>query len=59
MNHIADTCPLKKFEGGLNLLHEADDDAVMWLESSHMTALLHSRNKQIIQDNWAKQAILA
>ena len=27
MNHIVDTCPLTKFEGGLNLLHEADDDA--------------------------------
>jgi len=26
MNHIVDTCPLTKFEGGLNLLHEADDD---------------------------------
>ena len=25
MNHIVDTCPLTKFEGGLNLLHEADD----------------------------------
>ena len=22
-------CPLTKFEGGLNLLHEADDDAVI------------------------------
>jgi len=28
-NHIVDTCPLTKFEGGLNLLHEADDAAVM------------------------------
>jgi len=27
MNHIVDTCPLTKFVGGLNLLHEADDDA--------------------------------
>ena len=33
MNHIVDTCPLTQFEGGLNLLHEADDDAVIWLES--------------------------
>ena len=33
MNHIVDTCPLTKFEGGLNLVHEADDDAVIWLES--------------------------
>jgi len=34
MNHAVDTCPLTKLEGGLNLLHEADDDAVMWLEST-------------------------
>ena len=26
--HSVDTCPLTKFEGGMNLLHEADDDAV-------------------------------
>ena len=25
MNHIVDTCPLTKFEGGLNQLHEVDD----------------------------------
>ena len=29
MNHIVDTCPLTKFEGGLNLLNEADDDSNM------------------------------
>ena len=34
MNHIVDTCPRTKFEGGLNRLHEADDDAVIWLEST-------------------------
>ena len=39
MNHIADTCPQTKFEGGLNLLHEADDDAVMWTESTATAAL--------------------
>ena len=32
MNHIVDTCPLTKFEGGLNLLHDADNDAIIWLE---------------------------
>ena len=32
-NHIVNTCLLTKFEGGLNLLHEADDDAIIWLES--------------------------
>ena len=30
-NHTVDTCQLTKFEGGPNLLHEADDDAVIWL----------------------------
>jgi len=40
MNHVVDTCPLIKFEGGLNLLHEADDDAaVIWLESTATPAL--------------------
>jgi len=39
MNHIVDLCPLTKFEGGLNLLHKADDDAVIWLAST-MTAAL-------------------
>jgi len=33
------TGPLTKFEGGLNLLHEADDDAVIWLESTATAAL--------------------
>ena len=39
MNHIVDTCPLTKFEGGLSLLHEADDDTVIWLESTTTAAL--------------------
>ena len=39
MNHIVDTCPLTKFEGGLNLLDEADGDAVIWLESTANAAL--------------------
>jgi len=30
VNRIVDTCPLTKFEGGVNVLHEADDDAVIW-----------------------------
>jgi len=38
MNHIVDTCPLTKVEG-LNLLHKADDDAVVWLESTATEAL--------------------
>jgi len=40
MNHIVDTCPLTKFEGGLNLLYEVDDDAVIWLESTVTAALV-------------------
>jgi len=40
MNDIVDMCPLTEFEGGLKLLHEADDDAVVWLESTVTTALM-------------------
>ena len=39
MSHIVDMCPLTKFEGGLNLLHEVDDDAVIWLEATATAAL--------------------
>jgi len=39
MNHTVDTCPLTKFEVGLNLLHEADDDTVIWLEFTVTAAL--------------------
>jgi len=46
MNHIVDTCPLTKFDGGLNLLHEADDDAVIWLECT-ATAAFAKYNKII------------
>jgi len=40
MSHIADSdmCPLTKFDGGLQLLQEAEDDAVKWLESTATTA---------------------
>ena len=40
MNNVVVTCPLTKSEGGLNLLHEADDDAVVWLESTATAALV-------------------
>ena len=40
MNHIVDTCPLTKFKGGLNLLHKANNDAVMRLESTATAALV-------------------
>jgi len=39
MNHSVDTCPLTKFEDGLTLVHEADDDAVIRLESAATAAL--------------------
>ena len=39
MNHIVDMYSLTKFEGGLKLLHEADDDTVIWLESTATTVL--------------------
>ena len=44
MNHIVDTCPLKKFEDGLKLLHEVDDDTVIRLESTATTALVKWKN---------------
>ena len=33
MSHIMGVCPLTKLSGGLQLLHEAEGDAVQWLES--------------------------
>jgi len=33
------SCPLTKFEGGLTILHEAEDDAVNWLNSVETKAL--------------------
>ena len=39
MNHIVDTCTLT-IGGGLNLLHDPDDDAVIWLESTATAALV-------------------
>ena len=32
MSHIVDACPLTKFEGGIQALHEADEAAVEWLK---------------------------
>jgi len=36
-----DTCPFTKFEGGLQLLHKAEDLAVKWLESIATTTLVN------------------
>jgi len=45
MNHVVDTCPLTQFEGGgLNLLHEADDDAESY--GWNLQRLQHSRNNR-------------
>ena len=39
MSHIVDVCPLTTSEGGLRLIHNAEEDAVKWLESVATTAL--------------------
>jgi len=39
VNHIVNPCPLTEVEGGLNLFHKVDDDAVIWLESTATAAL--------------------
>jgi len=38
-SHIVDSCPLSRFEGGLQQLHTADDSAVHWLETAAKKAL--------------------
>ena len=40
MNRIDDTRTLTRYEGELNLLHEADDEAVIRLESTATAALV-------------------
>jgi len=39
MSYIVDSCPLSRFEGGLQPLHTADDRAVHWLETAAKKAL--------------------
>jgi len=39
MDHIVNSCPLTKFESGLTILYEAEDDAVNWLNSVVTSAL--------------------
>jgi len=48
MNHTVDTCPLAKIEGGLNPLHEADDDAVIYVWN--LQRLQHARNKKMFRE---------
>ena len=45
MKHIVDTCPLTKLEGGPNLLHEVDHDALTQSYGWNLQQLQHSRNK--------------
>ena len=59
MNHIVDTCPLTKFEGRLNLLYEADDDAVIWLESTATAALVKKINNSFIHCHCSFLLLLA
>jgi len=56
MDHIVDTCPLTKLEGWLNLLHEVDDDAVIWLESTVTAALakINSTNNRLVHSTWTE-----
>jgi len=39
MEHIVDSCPLTKLDGGLLSLHEADEDAISWLKMTTTKAL--------------------
>jgi len=49
---IVDTCLLTKFEGGLNLLHKACDDAVIWLESIYSDCSTRDININNNSNNW-------
>jgi len=48
---IVGTFPLTKFEGGLNVLHEAYDDAVIWLESS-VEEIIAGNSLSGLKENW-------
>jgi len=39
MEHIVDSCPLTKLDGGLLSLHEAEEDAISWLKMTATKAL--------------------
>jgi len=62
MNHIVNTCPLTKFDGGQNLLHKADDDAVIYMAGiysdfsthemiiRHAAQSLHTSARNLLED---------
>ena len=39
IEHIVDSCPLTKLDGGLLSLHEAEVDAISWLKTTATKAL--------------------
>jgi hypothetical protein len=47
MSHIVDACPLTKFDGGLQALHEADDSAVDWLTSHGLRRIRSSSSGSV------------
>jgi len=58
MNQIVDTCPLTKSEGGLNILHKVDDDAVMHTARIYSNRSTHDIIlKQVLYVMW--QQIIA
>ena len=69
MNHIVNTCPLTKFDGGQNLLHKADDDAVIYMAGiysdfsthemiiRHAAQSLHTSARNLLEDALLKHCI--
>ena len=65
MNHIVNTCPLTKFDGGQNLLHKADDDkAGIYSDFSthemiirHAAQSLHTSARNLLEDALLKHCI--
>jgi len=39
MDHIVDSCPITRLDGGLLSLHEVNDDAISWLKMTATKAL--------------------
>ena len=53
MNHTVNMCPLTVLQGWLKLHHEANDDTVIWLESTVSTALARW-NELLCLQWWAR-----
>jgi len=39
MDHIVDSCPITRLDGGLLSLHEVNDDVISWLKMTATKAL--------------------